>query len=148
MQLLDEIGFEQQRLGFGRGGHELHVAVERDHRRDAVGVAADPRVVGNPVLQVARLADIDDVALRIDHAIDARLARQPRNEIADNAGAADLFNSVMPIFYSCPRELWRGPSRNGRRTGTSVRCTDEMITSTLFFFCAIIGSVTNVPYAD
>ena len=87
LQLLDEIGFEQQCFGFGTGGDELHVAGERDHGRDAAGVVAEARVVRHAVPQVACLADIDDVALGVVHAVDAGLAGQPGHEIMNDLGA-------------------------------------------------------------
>src|SRR5690606_3880449 len=40
LQLLDKVGFEEQRLGFARRHHELHRAGERDHPRDALRVPA------------------------------------------------------------------------------------------------------------
>ena len=62
-EALDEVGFEQQRLGLGADRDELHRRGRRDHARDAVGVAAEARVVRHARLEVARLADVDDVAL-------------------------------------------------------------------------------------
>jgi hypothetical protein len=68
---LDQVGLEQQGLGFGAHGHEFHRRGGGDHARDAVGVVAGPRVAGDARLQVARLADVDHIACRIDHAVDA-----------------------------------------------------------------------------
>ena len=86
-ELLDQIGLEQQRLGLGIGGDELHVDGERDHRRDAAGVTEDAGIIRHPVLEVPRLADIDDIALGVIHPVNPRLARQPCDEIADDIGA-------------------------------------------------------------
>ncbi len=84
LQLLDEIGLEEKRLGLGRGGDEFHGGGERDHRRDAVRVAAEAGIVRHPVAEIAGLADIEDVALGIVHAVDAGLAGKPRCVIADD----------------------------------------------------------------
>ena len=79
---LDQIGFEQQRLGVGADRHELHAGRGRDHPRDAVGVIAGADIVGNARFQRPRLADVDHLARAIEHAVDARRGRQ----IADVAG--------------------------------------------------------------
>ena len=71
LEALDEVGFEQQRFRLGRGVHELHRHRGADHRRDAVGMAGEPRVILHAVLEVARLADIDDLTGLIHHAVDA-----------------------------------------------------------------------------
>ena len=101
LQLLDEVGFQQQGFGLGAGGHELHVHGQQDHRRDAVGVARGARVVRDPVLQVPGLADIDDIALRIIHAIDAGLAGQPRHEIPDDVRPGGSFSGFGHGPASC-----------------------------------------------
>ena len=75
-EALDEVGFEQQRLGLRAHGHELHRRGGGDHAGDAVGVVAGARVARHARLQVARLADVDDGAAGIDHAVDAGRARQ------------------------------------------------------------------------
>ena len=71
LEALDEVGFEKKRLGFSPGIHELHRRRRADHRRDAVCVSAEPCVVLDAILQVPRLADINDLARLIHHAIDA-----------------------------------------------------------------------------
>ena len=48
------------------------MARRRDHALDAAGVSVGPGVVGDARLEVAGLADVDDLARRIDHAVDAR----------------------------------------------------------------------------
>ena len=71
-QLLDQIGLEQQRLGLGRGRHDLDRHGGGDHAQDAGRLdRAHPRVGGKPVADVFRLADIQHVIGRIEHAIDA-----------------------------------------------------------------------------
>src|SRR5262245_21862598 len=53
-------------------------------------MAAEPRVVHDAVLEAARLADIDGVALGVDHAIDAGSVRQVSHECADDGRARPL----------------------------------------------------------
>jgi hypothetical protein len=87
LQPLDQIGLEQQRFGFGAGGDELHVRRLRDHPCDAVGMTAALRVVGHPLLQAARLADIENVAGLVHHPVDARLVGQVPDEGLDDLRA-------------------------------------------------------------
>ncbi len=72
-QLLDQIGLEQQRLGFGRRRHDLDRRGRRDHAQDACRLrCGDPGVGRKPLADVLGLADIQHVVGRIEHAIDAR----------------------------------------------------------------------------
>ena len=72
LQLLDEIGLEQQRLGVRFGGDEHHRMRLRDHARDAARLALGRHIGGDALLDRARLADIEHLALGPDHAVDAR----------------------------------------------------------------------------
>ena len=75
-QLLDQVGLEQQRLGFGRGGDDLDRDGGRDHAQDARRLRrVDPRIGRQPLADVLGLADIEHVAGRIQHAIDAGRSR-------------------------------------------------------------------------
>ena len=89
LQLLDQVRFQKQGFRFARRDHEFHRPRQRDHPRDPLGLPADLRVVGNPRLEVPRLADIQQLARLAEHAIDARLARQPRDMIPDHIRPAD-----------------------------------------------------------
>src|SRR5262245_25569775 len=82
LQLLDEIGFEQKRLGLGRRGDEFHVRRVCDHAGDAVVVTRAPRVAQHPLLQMPRLADIEHLAGRVERAIDAGGGRRRRGMAA------------------------------------------------------------------
>ncbi len=73
---LDQLGFQQQRFGLAVGGHDLHGAGLRHHALQAAGQAGDLGIVGHPLLQRARLANIEHVATGIEHAIDAGLQWQ------------------------------------------------------------------------
>ena len=84
---LDQVGLEQQGLGLGAHRHELHGGGGGDHAGDAVGVVGGARVVGYPGLKVARLADVDDGARRIDHAVDAGRAGQGLEIARDHSRA-------------------------------------------------------------
>ena len=75
-QALDQIGFEQQRLGLGRGGDEFHRRGRRDHALDPGVVAGRPRVGRDPLPDVLGLADVEHLAGRVEHAIDAGRGRR------------------------------------------------------------------------
>jgi hypothetical protein len=87
LELLDEVGLEQQGFRLGRRGDEFHRRRLGDHAGDAVAVALVAGIGSHPVLQVAGLADIEHLARRIDHAIDARRRGQGRPEAADHLRA-------------------------------------------------------------
>ena len=86
-QPLDQIGFEQQRLGLGLGGDEFERGGGRDHALDARVVAGRPRIGGDALPDVLGLADIEHVAVRIDHAVDAGRGRRVLG-VAQDGGAA------------------------------------------------------------
>jgi hypothetical protein len=71
LQLLDEIGLEQERLGLGAGGDELHRGRLGDHASDAVRMRLAARIGRDAGADVARLAHIEHIAIRRDHAVDA-----------------------------------------------------------------------------
>ena len=72
LELLDQVLFEQQRLGLGLGRQEHHRGGIRDHPRNARRMPRGPRVGRHPRPQVPRLADVKHAAFRIEHPIDAR----------------------------------------------------------------------------
>ena len=73
LQRFDEARLEQQRLGLAFGDDEFHTPGLRDHPGDALGMAAEPDITGDPRLQVAGLADIQDLVGISEHAVDAGL---------------------------------------------------------------------------
>ncbi len=80
---LDEVRLQEQRLHLGVGGDELHGLGLRHHALEADGQLAHHRVVGDPALQVARLADVEHRAVARDHAVDARRLGQRLQVLAD-----------------------------------------------------------------
>ncbi len=88
LQLLDEIGLEQQRLGFRFGGDEHHRARLGDHPRDAGGLALGRQIGGDALLDRARLADIQHFAFGADHSVDAGTGRRVTPESPDCLGAS------------------------------------------------------------
>ncbi|MGY4422616.1 hypothetical protein ACVWY2_005065 [Bradyrhizobium sp. JR6.1] len=83
-ELLDQIGFEQQRLGLGHGRDDLDMRGRRDHAQDArrqrrVG----PRIGRQPLFDVLRLADIEHVVGGVEHAVDAGRGRGEADRVLD-----------------------------------------------------------------
>ena len=87
LELLDEIGLEQQRLGVRLGGDEHHRAGLRHHPLDAARLALGRHISGDALLDRARLTDIEHLALCPDHAIDAGPERRVAPEFPDRLGA-------------------------------------------------------------
>ena len=77
-EALDQVAFEQQRLDLGVGDDDFHRARLGDHALQPVRQIVDLGVVGDPVLEIARLADIERVALGA-RACDRRRARAARS---------------------------------------------------------------------
>ena len=86
-QALDEVRLQQQRLGFGPRRDEFHRRGLLDHADDPVRLQSDAGIAGDALLEIARLADIEHVACRIEHAVDAGRIRQALDEIGDHRGA-------------------------------------------------------------
>ena len=116
LQLLDEIGLEQQRLGVRFGGDEHHRAGLRDHARDAARLALGRHIGGDALLDRARLADIEHLALGPDHAVDAGPDRRVAPELADRLGAARHARRARPAAR-------RGRCRGARESGASSRAS-------------------------
>ena len=72
LELLDEVLFQQQRLGFGLRRQHHHGAGFRNHLGDARRMARGLGIIANTPVQVARLAHIQHRALGIEHPIHAR----------------------------------------------------------------------------
>ena len=88
-QLLDQVGLEQQRLGFGRSGYDLDRHAGRDHAHDARRLdRSDPGVGRQPLADVFGLADVEHVIRRVEHAVDPGRGRGEPHRLLDR-GMAD-----------------------------------------------------------
>ncbi len=79
-ELFDQVVFEHERFGLGVDDRHFD---SRHLRQHCLGLWRRVRAVkvgGDPLLEVARLADIDDLVLRIEHAIHAWTMRQAAQE--------------------------------------------------------------------
>ncbi len=107
---LDQVVLEQQRLGLGarHRGLDAHDALE--HVRDARALLAAREVRGHPLLQVARLADVEHRVAGADHPVDARTVRQAREEVAqvEWLRLRGLRLGIGPVRHRFPAPLSRG----------------------------------------
>ena len=117
-QLLDQIGFQQQRFGLGRGGDDLDRHGRGDHAQDARRQRrVDAGVGGQPLADVFRLADIEHVAGGIEHAVDAGRGRRQPHRVFDR-GMADrqrAFGDRLGGFLTGPQRPAGAPRRPPRR---------------------------------
>ena len=88
LELLDEVGFEKQCLGFRCGGDHFDGRGAGDHPVEARVETPRLRVGCNPVCQVARLADIENLAFGGEHAVDTGPFRHGGQRSPDGVGAA------------------------------------------------------------
>ena len=105
-QPLDQIGFEQQRFGFGAGDDEFDRAGCRDHPLDP-GIESGRAGVGrNALFDVLGLADIEHVTARVEHPIDAR-PRRRHFGVMDNCGASRGERAFLVVKAKLSRFLLR-----------------------------------------
>jgi len=76
VQRLDQVIFQQQRLGFRAHHRGLHSRNFGHHVADAGATMVFLKIAGHPLFQVARLADIQDTAITVKVAVDAGQRRQ------------------------------------------------------------------------
>jgi hypothetical protein len=87
-QPLDQVGLKQQRLGLGRGRDEFERSGRRDHAFDTRVVTGGAGVGDDALADVLGLADVEHLAIAIDHAVDARRGRRQLGMVGDD-GTAD-----------------------------------------------------------
>ena len=71
-QALDQVVFEQQRFGFGARRGRLDTVDLADHVRDARTRQIAPEIRGHALLEIFRLANVEHVAIFVEHAVNAR----------------------------------------------------------------------------
>ena len=105
--LLDQVELEQQGLGLGVHHRDLDPHHLR-HQRHGLGRAAaalaqlGPEVRRDPPSEVARLADVEDVAGAVEHPVDARAGRQVGDEALAIEGRG-LWRLVGHRHLTCSR---------------------------------------------
>jgi hypothetical protein len=120
---LDQLRLEQQRLRLGVGGDDQHVAGLRDHALQPLREPRDLSVVGDPVLQRPRLANVEHVALRIEHAVYAGAYRKGPQHVTDRSHArfkvrlVGATDGVGGLFF-VETVGWHCPAHESRRCST------------------------------
>jgi hypothetical protein len=70
LELLDQVGFEEKRLGLRGRGDEFHGGGLADHPGDAVGMGLPPGIGADPRLQALGLAHVENVPPAVEHPVD------------------------------------------------------------------------------
>ena len=70
-ELLDEVLFQKQRFGFGARGQEHHRGGFKHHPRDTGRMPMVTRIARDPRLKIARLANVQHLALGVQHPVNA-----------------------------------------------------------------------------
>ena len=76
VQRLDQVVFQQQRLGLGTHHRGLHAHDAAHHVADARAVVRLLEIAGHALLQVPRLAHVEHAAVSVEIAVHARQRRQ------------------------------------------------------------------------
>jgi hypothetical protein len=121
LQLLDEVGFEQQGLGLGGGDHQLHRPGQGDHQADPLSVEPALRILKDALLERARLAHIQAGPVLAVHPVDARLVRRAPGLVADQVGGAQgsIRLDARGIGNGHSPDIgWTGSLRDARRIGS------------------------------
>src|SRR3546814_7389439 len=84
-------------LSLAGRGDDLHRPRLRDHALQSLRQARGLRIIGDAVLQCPRLADIQHVAARIEHALDAGPPRQLSDRSEEHTSE---LQSLMRISYA------------------------------------------------
>ena len=109
---LDEVVLEQQRLGVGVGDGDFDGADLR-HQRLHLGVdVAGGEVGADPVPEIARLADVQQLLPRAEHAVHAGAARQRGDVFLRIKRAQAVASVILPPAGS--------PARSQARATTAL----------------------------
>jgi hypothetical protein len=85
LQSLDQVVFQQQRLGLGARHRGVDVVDAFQHQPDARTLVAFLEIAGDALLQVLRLADVEHGICRVDHAVDAGQGGQRSEKVLGDA---------------------------------------------------------------
>ena len=114
--LLDEVVLEDQRLGVGVDDRDLAAAHLAHHRRDLRRQLVGAKIARHAALEVLRLADVENLAIRIEHAVHAGPRRKRGDELA---GIERRPRGGTRLARRCGR--WLGPVRGHRRQPSAAR---------------------------
>ena len=88
---LDEIHLKDEGLFLAMDDDEIEMVDMGDHRENLSALRAE-EILGNPVLEVLRLADVDYLVLGVFHLINARFVRK------ESDLAFELFAEFHPLI--------------------------------------------------
>ena len=130
---LDEIVLEDQRLRFGASDRDLDRRDLRQHLGSARSVLGFLKIGRDALFQVARLADVERLAFRSDHAVHARQTRQGGEQGVRVEGRRDR---RTPVLFGSERFAW-GSHRAPRRKVAISRTTASNISAVSRFVCVL-----------
>jgi hypothetical protein len=135
LERLDQVVLEQQRLGLGTHHGGLHAHDLRDHVADAGAAVALLEIVGNPLLQVARLAHVEHRARRVEIAVDTRQLRQGRDFAEELIGMRFGHGGYCGAHHAGRRPPSRKPRRGWNEmcscSGTGARSARVFFSKTI-----------------
>ena len=132
---LDEVGFEEEGLRDRVGLGHLDVDDPVDDAPDPVDLAARRLLLpvrADAVAQALRLADVDDVAPRVLHEVDAGLVGQLGQGGGEFGGHATMYGENVPgtdARSALGARRWRAP-RGGRRGASGASASSRRRPST------------------
>ena len=110
---LDERVFEHERLKLGLHDDDIEIRNVRDHGRHLRQVLA-AKIARDAVFERFRLADVDDLAVLVEHDVHARQQREHIGLFAQLFGS-EFFHSLL---LRCRKKLWSG--KQGRADDTPL----------------------------
>jgi hypothetical protein len=147
-QSLDQIGLQQQRLDLGMGRHHFDRPRIGDHSQGPRVQAGRLGVILHPIPQVLGLADVQDLAGVIQHAVDAGSGRHRRQCPGDRLTAPFDRRPAVRRGLGGRRQIVAGGQVGGRRGrlvgfchGVIFRASGPGSTPTL----AIVGPPAPAP---
>ena len=128
---LDEVVFEQQRLGLGPHHRRVQSHNLADHVPDARAAMVLAEIAGHPLFQIACLANVKKRILRIEIAIHARQGRQ-RGDLGQQFSGVQFRRHgriVIAVSRHCRLAGYEAQSRTGPHGARFIRyssgCVDQ-----------------------
>ena len=131
LQRLDQLRFQQQRLGFGARDRRLDASDLRDHRGEARVHLRLEEIIADALPEIARLADVEQLVVRAEHAVDAGRAGQRADESLAVEGGLGLGTGHADIMVGRARGFARTRGEKGTPSSPRTRGPSD------FAFCVV-----------
>ena len=107
--LLDQVVLEEQRFGLGMGDGHFHRGGARQESPPLLVPRTTPQPGGEAPSEVARLADVEDPLVAVDHPVDASPARHRLEKGAGVETGRRVVEHDKRILATAPRKVVRTP---------------------------------------